>query len=1257
MPLNFSDLLSDYAREQPKRASGGLYAIAGFRYQLNVYLARLAESLTTGGETLEQAGRVFIEALSDFTAQESDRLICVQAKRTLTRAALKHAAEEIAAIERFLALKYPEHREHVRFQVVVARGEVRLTWADLPAQSAERATVDALLAQGRLDPPYLDPDPAWRAVVAVWNHVDDPYAFVRFALDRSLGRGLSADEAVRVRDDICERYTQGRRAPAVFGQMLRSEYFAPDEHLGTGLDLGREVTLARVRDRQYMTRKSRRDALLVSLIECYERSREDPQPAAQVFWLSGRSGVGKSVLLVQMLERLVAEGRRVLWLGGAAEKLEPALRALALQPDDLRPEFIGIDDLYDRDARTRLDLASLGAFIDETGPRPWPLVLTCGPKEFAEAFELESRFRGFELHVKSVQPVTATESDRFVEWYRYRTGREPTRGPAFAQCATEGGLFISLAVELEHGDMREFARRFAERVELNGLDHALRLPLALNRLYLRAPFGWLEEQDREHLATLNQEGDFRLLDPGEGGKVVRLTHPHLANALYLAMRKPGNPSAYAHDLSNAFRRAVAEGDMRLVGRMLAIFSDRGEGIAGERLAQVDDTTLSQACAVAWRGAAQTPAQDAEVAADIATSWACWALEQPGIAIALGDDLLARAIASLDDAVKSWPFCWLRLWRRYSAHLELTTWAETHLPERHRLSHRAWSFVWEHARQTTQETWREMGMDWLEVNMTRPGWAFVWKPLLPPPPVLDWVSDPVLNVGMHHLRTCRNGPDWSFVLQDMLRSSVGHPTVIQDLATQAWSWLPGRENRLDWSYVWQALLAQREHLSNVVPLTRLLAQGAAWLPGREHQGDWIHVWNSLLAEHRHIPSEITWAQLLSSAFDWLRAPEARGAWPQVWRQALEQREHFPNEDSLEQHLILGWNWLSGREDRDEWCDVFRSLLALREMLPKEITRTQLIDTGCRWLLSRPDTPRWPVIAIECIEASPHEPAALVIAKEIQRRISAYPNGEVMKKVRAYLKKSTLQGDANLPTLGDFLAATASPAAMPVWQRAIDLQQRGIPVLCKVSVMKPRAYTVELDIGLQAWLPRPAQRRLHIGEALNVVIVSVDPNKGTVEVRRCTEIGDKDDQIPSIGSLVDGVVVECGKSGLLVRIGEYSGLIRRSRWPSVFDGCYPAGSRIQVRVSSISPKGLQLEPTDILDLTVPSVGDEIDGTIVNLVDYGLFVNIGGRVGLLHRSKLPPDLVFSSRFARGSRIRVRVDRIDEGQRVSLTLASCSN
>ncbi|MCK6376205.1 MAG: hypothetical protein L6Q69_19185 [Zoogloea sp.] len=287
-------VLSDYGQIQPRRAHGGIYALAGFNYQLRAYVARLVESLGRDDRAVETAGQVFLEALSDLAERTNDdRLICIQAKRTLTTATLKDAADELLAIDLFLQQTHPDWHPKAQFELIASQGSP-IDWTSLPANHPAYARVQQLLADGRLHPPRIEPDPGWRAIVAVWNTLDDPYGFVRFTLDRALGRTTSAADAQRVRDDICERYAALRRPAAHPGVLLTAQDFEPNPDLSPTLEIGREITLARLRDQQYMPRPHRREALLANLLTRADLRHlaavgRTPRPRRQACAVAGRT--------------------------------------------------------------------------------------------------------------------------------------------------------------------------------------------------------------------------------------------------------------------------------------------------------------------------------------------------------------------------------------------------------------------------------------------------------------------------------------------------------------------------------------------------------------------------------------------------------------------------------------------------------------------------------------------------------------------------------------------------------------------------------------------------------------------------------------------------------------------------------------------------------------------------------------------------------------------------------------------------------
>ncbi|WP_412481723.1 S1 RNA-binding domain-containing protein [Pseudomonas asiatica] len=809
-----TSILSAYEQVQSRRALGGIYALTGFDYQLRCYLAEFAESLAGEGQGLDEAGGLFLEALSDLAKQtEGGRLVCIQVKRTLTKETLKDAAAEVEAIDCFLRKHHPSLRDLVKFELVASKGDVALQWREIPEKHAARSIIDTLLQEDRLLPPRIEPDPWWRAIAAVWKHLKDPYGFLRFALDRALTRAPTAADAQRIRDDICERFAQARQMHERSGQLLTSADFQCVVHPSPSLEIGREITLARLRDQQYMARAHRLDALYATLLKCKDLSQRDLKSEARVFWLSGRSGVGKSVLLLQTVERLVGEGWRVLWLKGQAELLEPALRAIIGTPSEWWPDFIAIDDLYDRDARERLDLARLGEFIDERGHQAWPMILTCGPAEFAESFKEDSAFGGFEVHRETVETIAASEAAEIEAWYCVRTGQVPNRGAAFSQASKDDeGLFVSLAVELAHGDLQAFAKRFAERVRLNGLEEALRLPLAMNRLYLRAPYDWLTEDDREKLATLNGEGDFSLLDADNESQIVRLTHPHLADALYRSLRKPANADAFTNDLIAIFRRALADRNTGLVLQLLRVFSARGEALTSERLTGRKDRAE-------WNY--------------------------------IWQDLLAQS-KSLPEDIPLGEL--LRLGREWLTGREDRT---------------EWTYIWRELLAQSKSESEDMplgellrlGREWLTGREDRTEWVFIWEELLAQSksPPHDMQLGELLCLGAGWLAGRENTKEWGFVCEAMLDQRFQSSDFIAQVAT----WLESTKAKPEWPLLAAKFIAIAPHHAASADFSVNLTERINACPNNGHWFKTVNIMSNLTAGIVLPPAVRDWLQALYS----------------------------------------------------------------------------------------------------------------------------------------------------------------------------------------------------------------------------------------------------------------------------------------------------------------------------------------------------------------------------------------------------------
>ena len=1160
---NMTSILSKYEGQENRRALGGIYALAGFDYQLRLYLAELVESLAGQGCDLDKAGGVFLEALSDLAETEDGSLVCIQVKRTLTRETLKDAAAEVVTIDCFLAKHYPESRAEVKFELVASKGDAALQWSDVPDTHPTFPTIQALIQQGRLLSPRIAPDPWWRAIVAAWKQLKDPYGFLRFALDRALSRAPTAADAQRIRDDICERFAQVRQTPDLPGQLLTPADFQLAAHPSASLEIGREVTLARLRDRQYMPRRHRLDALYPKLIERKDLSRRDLRSEARVFWLSGRSGVGKSVLLLQAVERLVSDGWRVLWLKGQAGLLEPALRAIADAPAEWWPDFIAIDDLYDRDARNQIDLGRLGEFIDERGHQAWPMILTCGPAEFAESFREDATYRGFDLHLETIETIAADEAEEIEAWYHQRTGKGSQRGPAFSQASQEdNGLFVSLAVELTHGNLEAFAQRFGNRVRLiDGLDEALRLPLALNRLYLRAPYDWLTDNDREKLATLNSERDFSLLEAGTEGQIVRLTHPHLADALYRALRKPANPEAFTNDLVAVFRRALAEHDTGLVSQLLRVFSAFDEGLASERLRIADRPRLARECARIWGSEHAHLALDADGLADAATSWACWSTTMPCVAEVLGNDLLDTGLAHLSAAYKVWPSCWQRLAERYPKRGELFAWAAEHLADPLKISHPTWSFAWERCLQDDSlhhAEWRDTGLDWLQRHLRRPDWHIVWKKLLPGDEAPDWKNDPVLILGLRRLNAESDGPDWAYVFEDLYALATPPCPQAGELATLARAWLAGREDRAEWAHIWRALLAQHEGLPEGLALGDLLRLGAQWLAGRESSEEWGFVCEALLDQ------QFQAVTFIEHAAAWLKRTGAKPEWPLLAAKFIIAAPLHAASVEFARALTAR---IKACANNAHWFKTANLVGAL----PTHIELPSEVRDWLQTLHARTELPAWAEVRHCRNEGLPVKGRVIAVHDKTTTveldigLVAVWPSDRDGIRRKKGLERSFFVRQL-VPDKGRVIVCTEKPVTLEVNQ------------IYQGSVVKHLEFGLLVNIVGQTGLLHQS----HYPDWANLVRAFPVGSQITVEILAFNDKGPElryADSKPTsnrglaVGDIYDACVTGLKDYGVFLRIGAYSGLLHISQLPPDTDipKRYLLGQKLAVQVIQIRDDG--------------------------------------------------------------------------------------
>lgn len=1002
--MSLIDLLNRYDEQHSHRARGGLRAIAGFDFQLRSYLADFASLLAQDSE-IQHAGQVFLEAFSDEARVEDDRVVCVQVKRTLTKTRLGEAAEEAVILDEFFEREASGLRDQIRFEVVGLAGKpdgsapgwdgVQLP-KDLEDRDNRQDRLARLLASGRLAQPRIDPDPWWRIIAATWTVLDDPFGFAREALDISLRRGLDPGDAERVRNDIAEAFLKRRRASHFPGQMLSAKDVEPFSHQTREVVLGQVPTLAHLRDGRFLDRPQHVVGALAELDRLVNERDWRMESGVYALWIEGRSGNGKSVLLLELMRQLVLDrGATVVWLDDASEQLLPLLEAwTATGPDASDPCYVFVDDFYSPNKRAEIGFPEIARLMRQHDRADWPVLVTCGAPEQRQEWKASGNDEAFRASQFLLPPVQPDERDRLSSWFRDRTGEEAKAGTAFEE---DQGLMISMMFELREGEMREFGRRFRSRLEDEGLTDALTVVLALNRLYIWAPGEWLDESQSDALRRLNGDHDFSILTlKGRPGEYVRITHPHLSNAIYQAVRERDDEIVQARDLQRAFLKSL-ESDANVAQLILYRIAHNNE-----RLSTLDQEELARGMTQAWLDVVKRGALPAQI--DLATAWTNWAVwtaRQPNVGELLADNPLERAREAVHAEHRYWSTLWRRLWSCNPGYAGLVSDGERWLASHQTEGDRQWSFIWEILFRYKSETNQDVNalitnaIDWLRANDYEPDWNFVLRPIAAAAPeqapwssalrLLDefpqnrnWAyvfqivtsradrfeperRTAALRAGWEWVRDSRSidTPEWSYVWRRLVELRSDLPAGIESsaLLRLGYELLGRREERAEWTYVWERLVELRSELPADIEPSALLSFGYEWLGGKEERAEWSYVWQILIELRGDLPTEIASTALLSLGYEWLAGNEERAEWTHVWERLVALRGDLPSEIESGALLRVGYEWLRGREERAEWNYVWQKLVELLSDLPTDIQSNSLLSLGYEWLAGREERAEW------------------------------------------------------------------------------------------------------------------------------------------------------------------------------------------------------------------------------------------------------------------------------------------------------------
>jgi len=266
-----------------------------------------------------------------------------------------------------------------------------------------------------------------------------------------------------------------------------------------------------------------------------------------------------------------------------------------------------------------------------------------------------------------------------------------------------------------------------------------------------------------------------------------------------------------------------------------------------------------------------------------------------------------------------------------------------------------------------------------------------------------------------------------------------------------------------------------------------------------------------------------------------------------------------------------------------------------------------------------------------------------------------------------------------------AASADFAAM--------LDQYDYTMPNKGDVLEGRILSVDdnfviADVGLKrdAFVPRADLDRLDAetlaslepGAVVMMVVMYPHDYDGNliVSINRALERADWAQAEESLASkaLIEAKVVGQNRGGLVVQVGRLEGFVPQSHVTSIGRGVVQdelidakkalLGEMIALRIIEVDRAANRLilserearrasRQAKLAELTV---GDVVQGKIVNLVDFGAFVDIGGIDGLVHISRLDREFIQhpSEVVSVGDEVTVRIDAVDvDHERLTLNRA----
>lgn len=246
----------------------------------------------------------------------------------------------------------------------------------------------------------------------------------------------------------------------------------------------------------------------------------------------------------------------------------------------------------------------------------------------------------------------------------------------------------------------------------------------------------------------------------------------------------------------------------------------------------------------------------------------------------------------------------------------------------------------------------------------------------------------------------------------------------------------------------------------------------------------------------------------------------------------------------------------------------------------------------------------------------------------------------------------------------------------WAKAYEKYPVGKTIRGKVVSITDYGAFVELEEGLEGlvhiseidWMPRPKHpsKFLSIGETVEAVVLKADTEERKLSLSiKQTKASPWEliSQRYTVGQKVSGKVKSLTDFGVFIGLPEgVDGLIHISDLSWTKHIKHPSelvrkGQKIDAVVISLDPENekmalgiKQLEPDPWIE-EIPSkfnLGDEVQGKVLRITDFGIFIELeGGVEGLIYSSEILQPHAENPEIAEGDEIWARIIKIDLDER----------